>query len=173
VRSSNSFETLAPAIRQLVGGVDPLLAVSELRTFDEQIDRLLIFERMLAALGNGFALFATLLGMIGVYAVLSFSAESRTKEMGVRVALGASQRSAAGLILGEAVRLGALGIAIALPIIWALGRLVESQLFGVQVADPGTATAAVVILLVVVFGAGAVPAWRISRVSPLEAFRVD
>jgi putative ABC transport system permease protein len=71
------------------------------------------------------------------------------------------------------MRLGAIGIAIALPIIWALGRLVESQLFGVKVADPGTATAAVVILLVVVFGAGAVPAWRISRVSPLEAFRVD
>ena len=153
--------------------MDPLLAVSELRTLDDQIDQQLIFERMLAALGNGFALFATLLGMIGVYAVLSFSAESRTKEMGVRVALGAPQRSAAGLILGEAMRLGALGIAMALPIIWALGRLVESQLFGVKVADAGTATAAVVILLVVVFGAGAVPAWRISRVSALEAFRVD
>lgn len=173
VRSHNSFESLAPVIRQLVAQVDRQLTVTALRTFDDQIDRLLVFDRMLAALGRGFAIFATLLGMIGVYAVLSFAAESRKKEMGIRVALGASQRSAAGLILGEGMLLGGLGVVIALPIIWALGRLIESQLFGVGVVDPGTVIGAVVILLGVVFGAGAVPAWRISRVNPLEAFRMD
>lgn len=173
VRSSSSVESLAPVIRQLVEQVDRRLTVTAMRTFDDQIDRLLVFDRMLAALGRGFAVFATLLGMIGVYAVLSFSAASRTREIGVRVALGAPQGSAARLILGEGMRLGGLGVVIAIPIIWVLGRLIESQLFGVEVVDPGTVIAAVAILLAVVFGAGAIPAWRISRVSPLEAFRVD
>lgn len=173
LRAQAAPRPMAPAIRELVREIDPVLAVTSLRTVEEQIDRLLVFDRMLAALGRAFALFGTLLAMIGLYGVLSFAVESRTREVGIRVALGAPRRSATGLVVGEALRLALLGIAMALPAIWVLGRLVENQLFGIEPTDPGAILGATAILMCVCLAASAIPALRMGRTSPLEALRVE
>ena len=173
VRARESFDVVSPQIMALVAGIDPSLTVSDMRTFDDQIDRILVFERMLAAFGRGFAVFATLLAMIGIYAVLSFAAESRTKEMGIRVALGAPRQSVGRLIVLDAMRLGVLGVLTALPIVGLLGGFIESQLVGIRAVDPAAIAVAAAALLAVCFGASAGPAWRASSVSPTEAFRIE
>ena len=109
---------------------------------------------MLTTLAVGFATAATLLAMIGLYGVLAFSAAIRTKEIGIRLALGATRWEAGGLIVREAVVLAAIGLAIALPAAWALGRLVESQLFGVQPLDGATIAGAISVLVLVCLVAG-------------------
>lgn len=173
VRAQRATASLAPAVREAVREIDPVLAVTSLRTVDEQIDHLLVFERMLAALGQAFAIFGTLLATVGLYGVLSFAVESRTREVGIRVALGAPRQSAIGLIVGEAIRMALLGIAIALPVIWVLGRLVESQLFGIEPTDPAAILGATTVLMCVCIGASVIPALRLGRTSPLEALRVE
>ncbi|MEM7357275.1 MAG: FtsX-like permease family protein, partial [Acidobacteriota bacterium] len=161
LRTDAASDTAAEVIRQTVKAVEPALTVFAVRTVDDQLDRLLVSERVLATLASTFAVLATLLAVIGLYGVLAFSAERRKKEMGIRLALGAPRWSAGGLIVREALALVALGLALALPIAWALGRLVESQLFGIHPMDPATITAAIVALLAVSLGASALPAVRV------------
>jgi predicted permease len=171
VRSRDSSQAAARAIQAAVSHVDPRLTVLSLRTIDDQLDLRLTNERMLAALAGAFAALATLLAMIGLYGVLSFSAASRTKELGIRLALGAPRWSAGGLIVREAALLAAAGLAIALPASWALGRLIENQLFGVRPMDAMTIFSAAAVLALVCLVASAVPARRAESVSPLEALR--
>ena len=116
---------------------------------------------------------ATLLAMIGLYGVLSFSAARRTKEIGIRLALGAPRWSAVGLIVREAALLALAGLAIALPASWALGRFIESQLFGVRPMDAATIAGAAAVLAVVCLLASAVPARKAGAVNPLEALRTE
>jgi predicted permease len=171
VRTRSATEVVFPLIRAAVRRIDPALAVLSLRTLDDQQDRMLANERMLATLAGGFAVLATLLAMIGLYGVLSFSAASRTREIGIRLALGAPRRAALGLILREAAALAVGGIAIALPASWLLGRLVESQLFGVHSMDALTIAAATLVLVCVCLAASAGPAQRAAAVDPLNTLR--
>jgi ABC-type antimicrobial peptide transport system permease subunit len=134
---------------------------------------MLMTERLLAALAGAFAVIATLLAMIGLYGVLSFSAARRTKEIGIRLALGAPRWSAGGLIVREAATLAALGLAIALPVSWALGRFIESQLFGVRPMDTATIAAAAAVLVLVCLAASAIPARKAGAVNPLDALRTE
>ena len=173
VRSSGSAVGMIPALRQAVASVDPGLTVTGLRTVEEQIDHLLASERMLAALGRAFAGFAMLLAVIGLYGVLAYAVESRTREVGIRVALGARRSSVARLIVNEAATMVAAGVALALPAIWAAGRLVESQLFGTEPTDPGALLLATAILVLAAFAASALPAVRLARTTPLEALRAE
>ena len=174
VRTRGGAAGMPAAVRDAVGrAAPPSVSVEDVRTMDEQIDRLLVFDRTLDALASVFALFGTLLAAIGVYGVLSFSAASRRREVGVRLALGAPRQSAGGLIIREALALAALGIGIALPVSWTLGRLVESQLFGVGAIDATTSAAAVVLLLIVCVASSAIPAWRMRSVDPVDVLRVD
>ena len=161
------------SIRDAIAASDPRLTVLSLRTVDDQLDRLLASERMLATLANIFAALATLLAMIGLYGVLSFSAERRTKEIGIRVALGATRWSAGGLILREAGRLTLWGITLAVPMAWALARLIESQLFGVRPMDPTTWGLAIAAIALVCLLASALPARRVGQLDPLEALRTE
>src|SRR5699024_6801536 len=140
---------------------------------DDQLDRLLTTERMLTTLATGFAAVATLLATIGLYSVLSFSAASRAKEIGIRLALGATRRGVGSLIVREAAALTLAGLVIALPLAWALGRLVESQLFGVRPFDAATVVGAGAVLALVCLGASAVPARRVGAVDPLDALKSD
>jgi ABC-type antimicrobial peptide transport system permease subunit len=130
-------------------------------------------ERMLAGLAGAFAGVATLLAMIGLYGVLSFSAARRTKEIGIRLALGAPRWAAGGLIVREAAVLAAVGLAIAIPVSWALGRLIENQLFGVGPMDAMTIAGAAAVLALVCLATSAVPARRVGSVSPLETLRSE
>jgi len=111
--------------------------------------------------------------MIGMYGVLSFSAERRKNEIGIRLALGAPRWAAGGLLIREGLVLSGIGLAVALPAVWALGRVVESQLFGVSSMDPLTIAGATLALLCVVLLASLHPARRLSRLDPLEALRTD
>lgn len=173
VRTRASSDLAGQTIRAAVREIDSSLAVLSMRTVDDQLDRMLGVERLLATLAGMFAVVATALAMIGLYGVLSFSAARRTKEIGIRLALGAPRASAGGLIVREAAWLAGVGLAIALPISWMLGRLIESQLYGVSPMDALTITAATGVLAFVCLAASAVPARKASSVDPLEALRSE
>jgi len=148
-RSQAAFSSIRAAVRQ----VDPTLPVTGLRTVDDQLDRTLVNERLLATLASSFAALAILLAVVGLYGVMSFVVSRRTREIGIRVALGASRGAAVWLVLREAAVMVAAGLAIALPAVWGLGRLIENQLYGVRPTDGSTIAAAVVLLAVVALGA--------------------
>ncbi len=173
LKTRRPMAEVGPEIRAGIATVAPSMTVNNLRTLDQQLDQLLVFERMMATLGSAFALLGTVLAMIGVYGVLSFTARSRTREVGIRMALGAQRATASGIIFKEGLRLSAVGVLIALPVIWFLGRLIETQLFGVSAADPVSIGVGVGTLLIVCLVASLIPAWRVSRTSPLEAFKVE
>jgi predicted permease len=173
VRSRSSSQAAARSIRAALGRIDPALAILSLRTIDDQLDRMLTNERMLASLAAAFAAVATLLAMIGLYGVLSFSAASRTKEIGIRLALGAPRWSAGGLIVREAAALALAGLAVAIPVSWALGRFIQNQLFGVHPMDAMTIAGAAAVLALVCLAASAIPALRAESVSPLHTLRSE
>ncbi len=173
LRTRTASETAGETLRKSIRDLDPALTVLSLRTLDDQLDRLLLKERLLATLVSTFAILATLLAMIGLFGVLSFSAERRTKEMGIRRALGATRWSTGALILREAMALALTGLAVALPASWALGRLIDSQLFGVTSTDLSTIAIASTALLFVALGAAALPAFKIGQLRPLDVLRRD
>ena len=128
------------SIRAIVHDADPALPITYFRTVDEQVNRSLNTERMLATLSGGFGALALLLSLVGLYGVMSFVVTQRTREIGIRMALGARGSAAVWLVLRDAIVMIAAGTAVALPCVGLLGRLVESQLFGVTATDPATIT---------------------------------
>ena len=128
---------------------------------------------MLAALSGSFGALALLLSLVGLYGVMSFVVTRRTREIGIRLALGATRASALRLVLRDAVTMIAVGVALALPCIAALGKLVQSQLFGVTATDPATVAAASLILAAGALAAAFIPAWRASRVSLADTLRLE
>jgi macrolide transport system ATP-binding/permease protein len=116
---------------------------------------------------------ATVLAAIGLYAVTSFTVARRTREIGLRMALGADVRSVLALVLRDVVSTTLVGIALGLPLAVALGRLFESRLVGLHASDPATLSAATLALVLVVLLAGYVPARRATRVDPMVALRVE
>jgi predicted permease len=161
------------SIRAAVKGVDPTLPILSLRTLDDQIDRSLTTERMMATLLSGFGAVALLLSVIGLYGVMSFVVTHRTREIGVRLALGATRSTAVWLVVRDALFMIGSGTAIALLGSRALGRVVAGQLFGVAPIDAPTIALAALLLAVVALGAAMVPAWRASSVSPTEALHAE
>jgi hypothetical protein len=122
---------------------------------------------------GAFGLLATLLAAVGLYGVMSYAVSRRTREFGLRIALGADRRRILGLVLGEIVALAGVGMAIGLPGGWGLGRLVESRLFGLEAFDPPTLLLAVAVLATAALLAGALPTWRALRVEPAAALRYE
>lgn len=173
VRTRTHSPAAFGSIRAAVRRVDPALTVDGLRTIDDQLDRVLLTERMLATLASAFAALATLLAVIGLYGVMSFVVARRTREIGIRIAVGASRGAAVLLVLRDAGLLIAGGVAIALPVVWGLARLVESQLFGVRAMDGATIAAAAGLVTLVALAASALPARRASVISPMEALRAE
>lgn len=173
VRASTSSEAAMRSVRSAIAQTEPRLTLLSLRTIDDQLDRMLATERMLATLATAFALIATALAVIGLFGVLSYSAERRTREVGIRIALGADRWRAAGLMVREAASLSLYGLLVALPLCWGLGRLIESQLYGVAPTDPATLFLATLGLLGVCLAASLLPARRVSRMDPLIALRSE
>ena len=161
------------SIRTAVGRVDPTLPLMSLRTMDETVARSLTTERMLATLSGGFAAIALLLSVVGLYGVMAFVVTSRTQEIGIRMALGATRRTAVRLVVADAAAMIGAGAAIGLPCLWVVRRLVEAQLFGVQALDAPTIASASLVLAVVALGAAMLPAWRAASVSPTKALRFE
>ena len=173
VRSSVESDAFGARLRAAVARVDATLPVSSLKTMKTQISESLFVERMVAALSAAFGLLATVLAAIGLYGVMSYAVTMRTREIGLRVALGADRRAVLMLVLREVAVLAALGIAIGLPGGYGLGRIVESQLFGLNARDPLTFAVATVALVATAFVAGLIPALRAARVDPMTALRYE
>jgi predicted permease len=169
VASTAGFASIRAAVRDL----DPTLPIARLRTVEDQLDQSLWNERLLAMLAAAFAGLATLLAVVGVYGVMSFVVSQRTREIGIRVALGASRGAAVWLILRDAAMMLACGVAIALPTVWWLGRFVESQLFGVQATDWPTILGATALVALVALCASALPVRRATAISPIAALRSE
>jgi ABC-type antimicrobial peptide transport system permease subunit len=144
-----------------------------MKTMTAQIGESLFVERMVAVLSAAFGLLATVLAAIGLYGVMSYAVTTRTREIGLRVALGADRRAILLLVLREVAALAVLGVAIGLPGGYGLGRLMKSQLFGLTARDPLTFGVATVALLATAFLAGLIPAARAARLDPMTALRYE
>jgi len=126
-----------------------------------------------ATLSSGFGMLATLLAAIGLYGVMAYIVAQRTREIGVRMALGASGHDVMMLVMRDVFLLTGIGIAIGLPAAWALTRMVRSQLYGIQPNDAMTVAAATAGIALVALLAGYVPALRATRVDPMRALRFE
>ncbi len=173
VRVQGPREAAYTSIRRILHNADPSLPITYFRTLDDQVNRSLNTERMLAALSGGFGTLALLLSLVGLYGVMSFLVTQRTREIGIRLALGATRLSAIWLVLGDALVMIAVGTGIALPCVWGLGRLVESQLYDVKPTDPVTILTATLVLCSTALGAAFIPAHRASAVNPTDALRFE
>jgi predicted permease len=173
VKVRGTSEAAFQSIRTIIHNADPALPITYFRTLEEQVNRSLNTERMLAALSGSFGTLALLLSLVGLYGVMSFVVTQRTREIGIRLALGATRSATVWLVLRDALVMIAAGIAIALPCVWALGRLVESQLYDVKPTDPAVIATATLILCSAALGAALIPARRASAVDPTEALRFE
>jgi predicted permease len=171
VRTTNPPETMFNLVRQTMAQIDPNLPIFAMRTLDDQLNRSLANERLMASLSGIFSALATLLAMIGLYGVMAYSVSRRTREIGVRMALGAVSGNIAWLVMREVLVLVAIGVVIARPIVWAASSYVGSQLYGIAAADAGTFVIASIGLAAVAALAGLGPALRAARVTPITALR--
>ncbi|HEY7515234.1 MAG TPA: ABC transporter permease [Vicinamibacteria bacterium] len=173
VRSALDPAALGDRVRAVVTRVDATLPVTDLKTMKAQIRESLFVDRLVAGLAAAFGLVAMALAAIGLYGVMSYAVSLRTREIGIRVALGAERRAVLKMVLGEVAGLTAIGVAIGLPVGFGLGRLVESQLFGIEARDPLTLAAATATLVGAALLAGYLPAARATRVDPVIALRYE
>ena len=130
-------------------------------------------ERLLATLSGFFGALALILASIGLYGILSYGVASRTKEIGIRMALGAQSREVLKLVLREALVLVLIGVAVGLPVVFALARFASALLFGLAATDPLSLALAVLLMFAVTLIAGYLPARRATRVDPLVALRYE
>jgi putative ABC transport system permease protein len=158
-------------IRKTANGIDPLLALFNVRTFDTLIEAATAQPRVTTWLFGSFAVLALLLAAIGVYGVLAYLVAQRTREIGVRLALGARPGSVRSLVVGQSLRLSLWGVAIGAVGALAAAPALQSQLFGVTPRDPATLAGVAVALLAIALLASYVPARRATRVDPLIALR--
>jgi ABC-type antimicrobial peptide transport system permease subunit len=161
------------AIRAAVREVDPALPVLNLRTQDEQIDRLHAQERLFARLSGFFGLLALALACVGLYGLMSYAVLRRTAEIGLRMALGARRAQVIRMILRESLTLVGLGVAAGIATAAVTSRLVSTMLFGLSGTDPLTYGASASLLAAVALLASLLPALRASRVDPMVAFRSE
>jgi predicted permease len=173
VRTSMDSSTMYAAVRRKIADLDPSMPVYAIKTLETQLDETLSTERLIAILSAAFGVLATLLAALGLYGVLAFVVARRTKEIGLRMALGAGRGAVIWMVMREALALLGIGLAVGVPCAYMLSRYVGSQLFGVKANDVWTAALSLVILGVVAAGAGFLPARRASTIDPIKALRYE
>jgi putative ABC transport system permease protein len=173
VKTSGDPFSLVPRIRQIVRSIDPNQPISTIRTMDDVLSRLVAQRRFSMTLVAAFALLAFVLAVIGAYGVTSYLVSQRTKEIGVRLALGAEPAGVARLVVLDGLRVAVGGIVVGLVVAMVTTRLASSLLFGVSPRDPLTMGGVAVLLLVVAAVANYIPARRAARVDPLIALRQE
>ena len=173
VRTASDPANCFAVLRHAVQNVDANVPVFGMRTLEQQMDLSLVTERLLATLSSAFGLLATLLAALGLYGVMAYMVERRTREIGIRMALGAAGGNVIWLVMREVIVLSAIGVAIGLAGAWGLTRLVETQLFGIHAGDARTMVLACAAIAAVACLAGYVPARRATAIDPMRALRFE
>jgi ABC-type antimicrobial peptide transport system permease subunit len=171
VRSALPLAAVISGARGIVAGLDPTLPVFNVATLDERVARSLRTDRLIAGLSAAFATLATLLALVGLYGVMAYTVTRRSREIGIRMALGAKAAGVAARVVREAGLLVVGGLVLAAPAAWWLKRYVASQLYGVDAIDAVTLVTAATGLLAIGMLAAGIPARRAARVSPMQALR--
>ncbi len=166
-------EQLVASIAPMMKKIDPALPVQDLKTMPQQLRENVFLDRMISILSAAFACLATLLAAVGLYGVLAYSVSQRTREIGVRMALGADGGRVQGMILRQVALMAGVGATIGALGALGIGRAARSLLYGLDGHDPVVFGAAVLLLGLVALGAGWVPALRASRTPPMRALRYD
>ena len=173
LRTAADPQAILPAIREAVAQVNTNLPLFGVKTESEQIDRLLFQERLVAHLSSFFALLALVLACVGLYGLLSYEVSRRTREIGIRMALGAHQGSVLKLVLRQGIVLAIVGAAAGIGVALCVTRYLTSMLYDVHANDPLTMIAVALLLTLVAFAACYIPARRAMRVDPLVALRYE
>ncbi len=173
IRTSMDSKSMFTALRRKVRELDGGMPVYEMKTLERQLDETLGTERLIAVLSAAFGLLATVLAALGLYGVMAFMVARRTKEIGLRMALGAPRAQVVWMVMRETLVLVAAGLAIGIPAALAVSKYVSTQLFGVKATDIASVSAALVILALVAAGAGFLPARRASTIDPIQALRYE
>jgi predicted permease len=173
VRSALPVDQMFQQVRRVMHGIDADLPLENLRTLEQQVRRNIRNDEMVLQLAAAFAILATLLAMLGLYGVMAHSVTRRTREIGIRIALGAQSGRIRGMVLREMLWILGIGLAVGVPAAFFLARLTESQLFGVKANDWAVIAGATVALAATAVVAAYVPARRASRVNPLRALRYE
>jgi predicted permease len=169
LRTASDPTALASALRQKVRALDKTASVFNLHTVQEELDRSLLRERLVGTITGLFGALALLLAAIGLYGLMAYGVSGRTREFGIRMAMGARSASIVSLVLREAMWLLVAGVVLGLAAAWVLGRIVRSMLFGIEPTDAMSTAIAVVVLAAAAFVAAWIPARRASRVDPMRA----
>jgi predicted permease len=173
LRTKGDPEAMVAAARNIVNQTDSNLALFDISTESEQIERITFEERFIAQLSGFFGTLALLLACLGLYGLLSYEVTQRTREIGIRMAVGARRPDVVRLVLGQAIALVLAGAMVGLAASWGLARAMSSFLYGVHSGDPATFIAVALVLVMVAFAACYLPVRRATRVDPLVALRYE
>jgi ABC-type antimicrobial peptide transport system permease subunit len=173
VRGGGALSALVDAIRREAWSVDSSVPLAGMKPQTEIIADTLALERTFATLSTSFGLLALLLAGVGLYGTVAFGVARRTHEIGVRMALGAARGEILRMVLRQTLYVIAGGLGVGVPLALVAAQLLKSQLFGLAPHDPLTLLAAALVVVTVTALAGAIPAWRSSRLNPLVALRCE
>jgi len=173
IRTTQAPEDAGSSVRSAVAQIDSKLVVDSLQSLNAEIDTTLTSERLLSFLAASFGVVAAFITAIGLYGVLAYSIAQRTREIGVRMALGATRGTVVRMVLSEVLLMTGLSIAVAVPLSLALGSFVRNQLYGVSYRDPATLVLVVIVIAMLALIAASVPARRAVQVQPITALRYE
>jgi len=173
LRTAQDPAALVPAVRDVVRRVDSNLPIFRVETQKESVEHLLSRPRVIAQLSTFFASLALVLACIGLYGLLAYEVTRRTREIGMRMALGAEKNDVLRMVVGQGVRLALIGVAVGIAGALALTRFLSSLLYGVTPTDPLTFIAVSLILIAVALLACYIPARRAAKVDPMVALRYE
>src|ERR1700722_9431124 len=173
VRTNQNPEALTTTVRNLIAGFDGNLPVYGVKTLTAQVDEIMFTDRLVTVFSLCLGLLASLLAAVGLYGVMAYVVARRTREIGIRMALGATQQNVAWMILREIIGMLAVGLGIGLIAAYGIGRVVESQLFGVKAGDPVVFVIAAGLLVAVALLAGWLPSRKAANVDPMVALRYE
>ena len=173
VRTGGDPAALAPLVRDTVHALDKSIVLSEVQTMDQLVAEATAEPRFYVLLLGGFGVIALLLAAVGIYGVMSYSVSRRTRDIGIRIALGARGGDVIRLVVGQGALLALMGVGVGLVAAWAVTRLMAGLLYGVQASDPVTFCAVALVLTVVAVMACYIPARRAARVDPMIALRYE
>ncbi|HYB95271.1 MAG TPA: ABC transporter permease [Vicinamibacterales bacterium] len=173
IRTATPPEQMLQTIPQVMRKLDATLPIGDVKTMDQQIRENVTQDRIISTLSLAFAVLATVLAAIGLYGVLAYTVAQRTREFGLRMALGADGGAVRGLVMRQVGKMAVIGGVIGLAVAIGVGRLAKSLLFEMEGHDPFVLTAATIALALVAMGAGFMPAMRASKIDPMNALRYE